>query len=525
MSRDGLHDVVLEEDPEPAGGLGTPGQGRTRRGDRAGPGSEPGPEPPSGGIRARVTWWSRRHRVLVAVVGVVVLLAIGAGAADVVRERERAAVVNATARVLDPVSPSIAQAWSVPGGWEHSLILGPASTIGEAGLTLAVFATDDGSVVVANDLDSGAELWTAPLPTLRGRPRDNVGCRVLGEGSPPETATHVVCRYVVPLPAGAARPTYGPGAEARLVVLDARTGERVAERSLGVGFGAMDALGRDVVLVDIQPDGRPFVTREDPVTGTVRWTFRADVPMPSAGLGAGPPALPAVGVRGDVITVIGPVSWALSTDGRQIDRWGPVADPRNSFVDVAVLPDGRLAVGTAVVTPEPAHLTDVRVVEPGARDGIRLDAGVTQPVVDDGSASDLLLTDATERTHLSAVDAVTGETRWTVDYGQSFSDILVMDRRLIQADHGRLVALDTESGAVLWTALEAQLRPYQQLFTDGDVVLVPTGSGAEPMTIYALDLEDGRTRWTAVGPADVVACFALDGKLVALQQETTIGLR
>lgn len=522
MGRDGLHEVVLDEDPQPDGEDDTAGRGRERGGGRTALHRDPVPE----GTRSHATSGSRRRRLPLAVAAVVVLVAVVSGAVEVVRERERAALMSAVPRVLDPLDPSIAAAWSIPGGWEHSLILGPATTIGDAGLTLAVFATENGSALVANDLDTGAELWRAPLPALRGRPRDSVQCRVLGDGTPPTTAAHVVCRFVVPLARGVDRPPYGPGAETRLVVLDARTGERVTERSLGVGYWAMDAVEGDVVLVEIPADGRPVVTREDPVAGTVHWTFRGDIPMPSAGLTAGPPARPFVTVQGDVITVVGPATWALTGHGREIDRWGPVSDPANSFIDVAVLPDGRFAVATVSLQPELVETTDAWVVTPGTREGFSLAAGLSGPVVDDGSASDILLTDSPGSRRMTAVDSRTGRTRWSVDYGNSSSDVLVLDRRMIRAVDGRVVAVDTRTGSVLWTALEGDLMiPHQQLLTDGDVVLVPTGSDGEAMTLHALDLEDGRTRWTATGPAGVFAYFALDGRLVALQHETTVLLR
>lgn len=521
MGRDGLRDVVLEEDPEPHGDVGPAGHAGDGRADGAGLSSFVDVH----STKSRAVGWYRRHRALLAGVTSLTVLTLTATVVDVVRERERATLMSVVPRVLRPLDPTIAEAWSVPGGWEHSLILGPGLTITEAGLTLAVFATDNGSAVVANDLDTGAELWTAPLPTLRGRPRDNIVCRVLGEGSPPDEATHVACRFVVPMARGADRPAYGPGAESRLVVLDARTGERVTERSLGVGYGAMESLGRDVVLVDILPDGRPVVTREDPVTETVHWTFQGDVPMPSTGLTAGPPARPFVTVQGDIVTVVGPITWALSADGREIDRWGPVTDPATSFIDVGILPDGRFVVGTAELIPEPARLTDVHVITPGNQHAVRMDGGVIWPVVDDGSASDLLLTDSPETGRIVAVDSATGTSRWAVDHGLTNSDFLVMDRRVVYAERGEVVAVDTDTGSVLWTALDGQLPSYQQLLTDGDLVLAPTGNHGEPMTLHALDLDDGRTRWTATGPADVVAYFPVDDGLLALQQETTVMLR
>jgi outer membrane protein assembly factor BamB len=149
-------------------------------------------------------------------------------------------------------------------------------------------------------------------------------------------------------------------------------------------------------------------------------------------------------------------------------------------------------------------------------DGFPLGAPLLEPAVDDGSASDVLLTVRAGRGQIVALDARTGEQLWTAD-GIPRTEPLLVDRRLITTFGGRLVALDMGTGRRLWSGPEGPEADVH-LLTDGRVVLVAELGQAET-TFTAVDLTDGRVRWTATGPGEVAGVFAIGRRLIALQQE------
>ncbi len=93
----------------------------------------------------------------------------------------------------------------------------------------------------------------------------------------------------------------------------------------------------------------------------------------------------------------------------------------------------------------------------------------------------------------------------------------MLDRRLITTFGGRLVALDMETGERLWSGPEGP-EAEVHLLTDGRVVLVAEFGLAET-TFTAVDLTDGRVRWTATGPGEMRGVFAIGRRLIALQQQ------
>ncbi len=479
MAHDGMHDVVLAD-------------------------GAPLPTVPAEAHRGP----GRRWTAVVAVLALLVTVVVVQGA----RDRERAARLAATPGLLAVTTSAPQPSWSIPGGSRHLLAAG-------ADLVLAGFLEDGEQRLVATDAATGERRWQTSLAQVPiGQ---SLACHLLGPGGR-ETSTHVACTLAAPRPAELGYPGHGPGSEQRLVVVDARTGEVLRDRSLGLGFVAMTADAGDVVIADVARDGRVRAVRQDPVTGEVRWIFASDDPLPGAGDGVGP-QVPEVRLEHDVVVLEGPVSWALSADGDVLAQWrsrGPAGPATGGPpLEVTVLPDGRFAVGD----PGFARGDGARygaVADAAGSDRFPIDGPVLPLVVDDGSAADVLLTVPPGTGLVVAVDRRTGDRLWEVARSGA-GDAIVLDGRLVVTSRNRVVAVDARTGRELWAALHDGVVPDQQLLTDGRVVVVPTQDGGSA-SITALAPADGRVRWTAPGPPGVREYLAVDGGLFALTDERLI---
>jgi outer membrane protein assembly factor BamB len=431
---------------------------------------------------------------------------------DGVRSRDVAARLSSTPGVLEPVSSPLEEAWNEPGGWFHPAVHGP---------DLMINQFHDGGIVrlVGTDVVTGEQLWDVMVPGAP--PEDGIMCRPLTPDSPTVT-THVLCRLEVPVGPGTELPGHGPRGEPRLLVLDARTGDTVADRALDHGFGAIATLGADVVVTTVQPDGRVRVERQDPASGEVRWIVDSEQTLAGAGSGAGPRS-PETEVQQGVVVLEGPLGMALSADGEALGEWqapdGALPESDSRALTITVLADGRFVVGSDVERGDRPYGT---VSVSDARDGFPIDGPVLEPAVDDGSADELLLTASTGGREIVALDRRTGEPIWTAR-ATPRTEPLLLDHRLITSAGTDLVALDTRTGEQLWN------RPIGrgdfQLLTDGHVVLVPSDTQSRTeSTVTATDLADGRVRWTAEAPANVIGYYSIGGQLIALQQEAMIRL-
>ncbi len=431
---------------------------------------------------------------------------------DGVRSRALAERLSRTPGLLEPVDSPLEEVWNEPGGWAHPAVHGP---------DLMVNQFHGGEIVrlTGTDVVTGEQLWDVTVP---GAPLGDGMCMPLTPDSP-SVSTHILCRFEVPVGPGVELPGYGPRAEPRLLVLDARTGDTVADRALDHGFGAIATIGADVVVITVQPDGRVRVERQDPVSGQVRWTTDTEQTLAGAGSGAGPRS-PEMDVEQGVVVLEGSLGMVLSADGELLGEWQPpegeLLHPDARAVSVTVLADGRFAVGSDVAQGDRPYGT---VSESDSRHGFPIDGPVLEPEVDDGSADELLLTAPTGGAEIVALDPQTGEPVWTAE-ATPRTEPLVLDRRLITSSGTSLVALDTRTGALLWSR-PVGAREFQ-LLTDGHVAIVPSGTQSPTeSTFTATDLADGRIRWTAAGPANVVGFYAIGGQLIALQQEAMIRLR
>ena len=510
MSRDGMRDVTLADDDEPGTGDGAadaPGDHHRARHDVApdDPAAVAAPRRSRAGPRRR-RWWVLVALALVGLLGGVLVV-------DGVRSRRQIERLAGTPGVLEPVDSPLEEVWNEPGGWFHPAVHGPDLMVNQ-------FHADGVVRLVGTDVVTGEELWDVTVPG--SPPEESISCTPLTPEAP-DVSTHVLCRLEVPVGPGVELPRHGPRGEPRLLVLDARTGDTVADRALDHGFGAIAALDADVVVATVRPDGRVRLQRQDPVSGEVRWTRDGDHALVGAGAGIGPRA-PETEVQQGVVVVEGALGMAVSADGEVLGQWrapsGELLDPDARAVTVTVLADGRFVVGSDV---QPGDGTYGTVFTTDASDGFPIDGPVLEPVVDDGSADELLLTVDRGAGEIVALDRRTGDPVWRAE-ARPNAESLVVDHRLITEAGRAVVALDTRTGARLWD------RPVDadgiQLLTDGRVVVVPTETqSSTPSVLTAADLADGRVRWTAEGPAGVMGFYAIGGRLIALQQEAMIRLR
>ena len=446
-----------------------------------------------------------------------VVLAAGL-AVQGVRARDDAARLAAVPGVLRPVAPPLDDLWRRSReAWGS----GP----GDHDITVSLRRTPTGHAVLALER-SGSRRWTTELPVRAPavgwraeRILHDVVCVPLGTVTPADQV--VACRVLVP--ASSAADPVGLGLESRLVVLDARTGDHVADWRLG-GYSTIAPLGGDLLVVDALVDGHQRVRRYDPVAGHARWTFRSRQEVPQGDLGPAFGVAQAAVERG-VIVVSGLAAWALTQDGSLLHEWYPDDEvPVEALqpLDVSVLPDGRFAVSGLL---EPGRLGEPTgtVTDSATAEELRFSGRVLRPEVTDGSGDDVLLTVPANTSQIAALDAGTGALLWQKVISVE-SDVIVMDERLVTTTGRELVALEVATGEVIWTTGPRRMRTVQQLFTDGRVVLVPATDEAGENVLTAFGLDDGRVRWTVPVLHAVEGYESVAGELVVLTQQWAFGV-
>src|SRR5215218_8147882 len=293
MTHGGMVDVILAEEATEPDVVARPGRrGAGRPGDAI--------PPTDAGGRADQDAGTRDRHWRAWVVGLAVLTVAGVGITEADAAHERAARLAEVPGVLSPLGGPVEELWRRPGGSERTVLI-------DGDVLVATFLTEQDHVLTATDTRTGDERWTAPLPEVRST-RD-LDCAAVGD---PEggSRSHVVCRLVTE----SAAPVDGVRgfAGSRLVVFDARTGARVAQRDLHSRYSSIVAIGDELLVVERLADGHGGVMREDPVTGSVLWTFRTEQPLPVFGVG---PVVPDAEIQHGVIVADGPVAWAFTPAG------------------------------------------------------------------------------------------------------------------------------------------------------------------------------------------------------------------
>lgn len=499
MVRDQMQDVLLVEVAEVV------------RGDFPGDASVDRGRTPRHPVRARGRGFAGllRSRRLTSVGAGLLALLLAASATAGVQARARGDRLAALPGVLSPLHASLRELWRVPmRGWGQGFAVGD---------DIVLFgAADGGAAVVSLAGATGAQRWSAALGEVT--PSDDVSCSPLGE-----PARYIVCQAQLTSTAGAGTASREAAVVAKLIVLDVATGDRLAERTLAGRNAAFAAIDGDLVVTEVLRDGRAQVSRQDPLTGDARWTFRSEEALRSA---AGGSVWLYPRVQHGVIVANGPVTWALSAGGEVLGEWhlqgGDWAVRGGWGLDVSVLPDGRFAVGESggVGLSDDLYGT---VSTSDARDGYAISGEVLEPVVDDGSVADLLFTVPPDRGGLVAQELATGEKLWVLG-NMPWGRAVVLDRRVIVVVGRELRGLDARSGDTLWSAPIPRGNLAQQVLTDGRIVVVPRTAPERGSELAAFDPADGREKWTAPLPRGANFLATFNGRLVAFTDHDLIVL-
>jgi outer membrane protein assembly factor BamB len=261
--------------------------------------------------------------------------------------------------------------------------------------------------------------------------------------------------------------------------LDLATGTVMWEVKLGAT--TMSASPLVVAGLVVVGDHSGVVHALDPVSGVKRWSTQTD--------GAIDGAAAAVG---DVVLTATEAGTAYALDART-----------GAVMWKATLPNG-------VTRSVTASADTVFVGAAGTLVGLRLSDGSIlwqssvatsgqcgTPTVAGGLVFDATGLDGNDSTAkgVVAVDASTGGVRWryaSPTQHQAYTPAVSNGRAYVVSEDGTVVALDSATGAVVWTAPTGAVNEALPTIADG-LVYVPTNGSS----LVTLDAASGAIRWTA----------------------------
>ncbi|GCD21445.1 hypothetical protein CTKZ_30070 [Cellulomonas algicola] len=445
---------------------------------------------------APVRRWRRPATLVGAVVAVVVLaLVVVQGVADA-RARGVDARVAALPGALADVGDSLEPLWTPDDAWW------PTATSGGAafGTTLA---SDGTTALVARDVDTGEERWSATVaPAVPGAPPTDARCvPPEGEGAP-EPATMVCFATDAQSSTGSIDPDAAsrPGTWSRLTVVDLRDGTVVAAHDLAEP-ALHAAVLRDVTaLLRVDAQGYVEVTAVDPVSGEEAWRYRHPTVLP----------------------------------GARDDRWSYVTESAGHAVvqtplQVLVLdPAGRLRedLRNAQTWAGPflqASRDGRTLVVRAGRPDLEVLGDFAARQLDDGSLPGLEVSSTGGQVY--GWDADTGEQRWQVqlDVGPIWST-LVVDGRVHLATRTGVAALSGRTGELLWSYDLAPGSTPSQLLTDGLHVLVEQVDprGVDGSVLVVLDRRTGAHVRDLSMPTGVQGVIPFGHRLLAFASEAVV---
>lgn len=291
----------------------------------------------------------------------------------------------------------------------------------------------------------------------------------------------------------------------RLVEVDAVDGTVLGERELPPGAAA--AVVDDVLAVATVADGGMRVVGLDARTGEERWAV--DVPealQPGYATGW----LQREGEHLLLSAANG--TWAL--------------DPATGAV---------LAGGGGVAVVRGGRLVDVQgtsrtllLGRDGTGSGVA-DGQAQSMAPDDGSAPEVLLTDVSDGSLvglLRAVDATSGEPLWErPSDGMNRSNRLLLEGVLLGSGSTTLWAVDARTGEERWTTEGSPLADFR-LMTDGRHLLrVERDLGSGDREVAAYELATGRPAWRTPVPEGVDTVWTQGGTLYGGIDDEVVLLR
>jgi hypothetical protein len=431
--------------------------------------------------------------VLAVVLAVVAALVLTAGVVGDRREARRAADLADVPGVVTSLERPVVELWRT-----EDRPLGDLNRIGER-LVGAVEGPGGRVEVVSRETSSGRDVWRT---TLGAGPADAGWTRCVAAGVPRSSVACVVVDATATTDQSALGTMTYPVA-ARLVVVDAVTGE-VVRAGPTAPTGVLATAAGDLLLGDVDEQGRARVSRTEPRTGAVRWSFTSPTVVPTDQFRQRTVRLQAAG---DLVAVDGGPVWVLSApDGSVVDAWEP--DPTlDDGGQVQILAGGALLARPAAA--EGGWGTQVVELTSG---GSSTAPGYPVPVVpDDGSLAGTVLMLSVEGLDLLAQDVASGRVRWSAPSASGGWPV-VLDGRVVRAEGASLRARDGRTGEVLWTAtLDAPTQ--SPVMTDGRSVVASLPGAAGGGELVAVGLADGRPRWS-VGLDEDVTLSSADGLLL-----------
>ncbi len=448
---------------------------------------------------------ARRISGRTAGAGVLALVAGGLVTVVVTAEPRPDDTVGVIAGAAPSLTSPLTETWRVetPEGW---------SLAGD--LLMTAERQGAGVQVVAHDLTTGAELWQVVVEPAPG----SVACTAQAEG--PDGAV-VVCQAL-----GGLAPSGRPGQDVaqdpgRILLVSAQDGGPAGEIRLPPNHAGYDVVDGDLVLMAAGWSALD-VERRDLVTGRTVWT--ADLALEPVLDGDREVAveLPAPRVRaqaGDVL-VTGPVAALLDgDDGAAIGVWRPEVSLSGDvgFPRVTTTPGGLGVQIGADTRPAPTSWYTAAGDLVGTFDGT-----AAEPLVTDGSESDVVLSSTPWWGSLRAVDVALGEVLWSVRTDQGRA-VLRVRGTVVLAHEGRLQAVDVRTGERHWVVSADGVEEVHAV-SDGAFVL---GTGPSPggaPSVSAISVADGSLLWRTAMPVGGQDLEVLDGRVVAVGPGVLIGL-
>lgn len=450
--------------------------------------------------------FGRRHRwwILGGALALALLLVVPR-ALEARSERARVDRLVGVPGVLGQVDGPLAELWSSdqhPGDY-GSLSLN-LDLVDDTLVTTSW--SSDGNAARGLDPRTGASRWVVPISA----DADGGGQCVIPDPADATAQAVVVCVVVDATEtrtsdpnSGEAISTYTATTAAHLVVLDAATGEQLAERPAAPQT-VLSTLGGDVVLSSVT-DGAARVSRVDPLSGDARWEYRRTVRESSEvadGLVVPTTCYAPPGPGDTVLVTCGETSWELSADGTLVRDL-----PTSRFGSVETTASGRLlsfAYDPVGSTFEVTDLGSGATVAPGGSSSL-------MNGLDDGSVPNLLVSTGGA---LDAWDLDTGDKLWSDE--SPATSAVVVDGTIYTATSGVARARDARTGAGRWRA-ELPDTGSAWLATDGRVLVVAANHGsAEGGSLTAFDLDDGHQEWTTALDRGVGMLFVASGRLFAM---------
>ncbi|GAB2463648.1 hypothetical protein [Xylanimonas ulmi] len=566
--------------------------------DADGPGpvlalAAPDPTPPSippsmltTAVRRALGWLRSRSRPQLVAGGVVLALAVGAaGAAAVLRDREREATLRAAPGGVADLSQPIHERWSSTiGGEEAGAGLWPIAALGDVVVLAETRGDLDGppslaardgresrTVLHGLDLDTGAERWQAPLDAEAscGTGPGDLGQSRLTIGR----VTQVVCvvgagqdATVAVVDADGQVTTRVPdGLDEHTTLLPGPRGTLVRVRQLGdppegVELVVDTAMGWRLNHEFQPPDVQ--VSAEDALTGEARWDTRIEADVVDEGSnwwscttwdGAGEPRFDGRTVaastadQGMRLWMCG-VDVVLTASGR-VAHQHPVGEASFAgMLMVSALTDGGLGISVSADGGWDGRTSSTVVVGDDGGEVMRLPGGVLDPWATDGTggvvvggegaqgAGVIVMRDATSLIGVGA----DGAQRWAVPDRPRSEGALVRAAgvMLLAGGSGEMWAVDLGTGETRWTAPlpgvpgSGGTWGYARgAWTDGTVAVLRTpgaADGAEPTAWTAYDLRTGAVVWRLDGAdADALVpsqseCAAVAGRLLCSDGSTLV---